>query len=124
MKRSPHPGLPEGELGDLSHAPGEGAATSHYRETYNNSSTSATINNCSIWAPKSNCSILATDNLSLFTTLTSRAWSRLDSVMEAALSEYVREGGGGGEPSGEEERKRFEQFRSWHDEAYLYINQV
>ena len=24
----------------------------------------------------------------------------------------------------EEEKRQFEQFRSWHDEAYLYINQA
>jgi hypothetical protein len=24
----------------------------------------------------------------------------------------------------EEEKHQFEQFRSWHDEAYLYINQA
>ena len=24
----------------------------------------------------------------------------------------------------EDERRRYEQFRSWHDEAYLYINQA
>ena len=24
----------------------------------------------------------------------------------------------------DEEKRQFEQFRSWHDEAYLYINQA
>ena len=24
----------------------------------------------------------------------------------------------------DDERRRLEQFRSWHDEAFLYINQV
>ena len=48
----------------------------------------------------------------------------MDSMMEAALSEYVREGGGEQEQGEEEEKRRFDQFRSWHDEAYLYINQV